>query len=69
VRRVRGGRPVFYVSTGFNDMHFFAEHLRVPTLGYGPVGFQPHAVDERVRVADLVTTAKIYVKLLTSFPG
>ena len=69
VRRVRGGRPVFYVSTGFNDMHFFAEHLRVPTLGYGPVGFRPHAVDERVRVADLVTAAKIYVQLLTSFTG
>ena len=69
VRQVRGGRPVFYVSTGFNDMHFFAEHLRVPTLGYGPVGFHPHAVDERVRVADLVTTAKIYVKLLMSFTG
>jgi succinyl-diaminopimelate desuccinylase len=50
-------------------MHFFAEHLRVPTLGYGPVGFRPHAVDERVRVADLVTAAKIYVKLLTSFAG
>ncbi|MGA2446372.1 MAG: ArgE/DapE family deacylase [Opitutaceae bacterium] len=69
VRRVRGGRPVFYVSTGFNDMHFFAEHRRVPTLGYGPVGFRPHAVDERVRVADLVTAAKIYVDLLTRFAG
>jgi len=69
VRRVRGGRPVFYVSTGFNDMHFFAEHRRVPTLGYGPVGFHPHAVDERVRVADLVTTAKIYADLLTTFAG
>jgi succinyl-diaminopimelate desuccinylase len=69
VRRVRGGHPVFYVSTGFNDMHFFAEHRRVPTLGYGPVGFHPHAVDERVRLADLVTTAKIYADLLTTFTG
>jgi succinyl-diaminopimelate desuccinylase len=69
VKRVRGGRPVFYVSTGFNDMHFFAEHLRVPTVGYGPVGTNPHAVDERVRVADLVTAAKIYADLLTSFGG
>ncbi|MDD2762876.1 MAG: ArgE/DapE family deacylase [Opitutaceae bacterium] len=69
VRRVRGGRPVFSVSTGFNDMHFFAEHLRVPTIGYGPVGFSPHAVDERARVADLVTAAKIYADLLTSFAG
>jgi succinyl-diaminopimelate desuccinylase len=69
VRRVRGGHPVFYVSTGFNDMHFFAEHRRVPTLGYGPVGFHPHAVDERVRVTDLVTTAKIYADLLMTFAG
>jgi succinyl-diaminopimelate desuccinylase len=69
VRRVRGGRPVFYVSTGFNDMHFFAEHLRVPTVGYGPVGTNPHAIDERVRVADLVAAAKIYADLLTSFGG
>lgn len=69
VQRVRGGRPIFYVSTGFNDMHFFAERLRVPTVGYGPVGFHPHAVDERVRVADLITTARIYVDLLTTFAG
>jgi succinyl-diaminopimelate desuccinylase len=69
VKRVRGGRPVFHVSTGFNDMHYFAEHLHVPTVGYGPVGTNPHAVDERVRVADLVTAAKIYVDLLTSFAG
>jgi succinyl-diaminopimelate desuccinylase len=69
VKRVRGGRPVFHVSTGFNDMHYFAEHLHVPTVGYGPVGTNPHAVDERVRVADLVTAAKIYVDLLTTFRG
>jgi succinyl-diaminopimelate desuccinylase len=69
VKKIRGGRPVFYVSTGFNDMHFFAEHLRVPTIGYGPVGTNPHAVDERVRVADLVSAAKIYADLLTSFGG
>jgi succinyl-diaminopimelate desuccinylase len=69
VRRVRGGRPLFHVSTGFNDMHFFAEHLRVPTLGYGPVGCNPHAIDERVRVADLVTAAKVYTHLLTTFAG
>jgi succinyl-diaminopimelate desuccinylase len=50
-------------------MHFFAEHLRVPTVGYGPVGTNLHAVDERVRVADLVTAAKVYADLLTSFAG
>jgi succinyl-diaminopimelate desuccinylase len=69
VRRVRGGRPFFHVSTGFNDMHFFAEHLRVPTLGYGPGGIHAHAIDERARLADLVNAAKIYVDLLTRFAG
>ena len=69
VKKIRGGRPVFYVSKGFNDMHFFVEHLRVPTVGYGPVGTNPHGIDERVRVADLVTAAKVYADLLTSFGG
>ena len=69
VRRVRGGRPVFRVSTGFNDMHYFVEHRGVPTLGYGPLGLSPHGVDERVRVSDLVTAAQIYADLLTTFAG
>ncbi|MBA4136428.1 MAG: acetylornithine deacetylase [Opitutus sp.] len=57
------------VSTGFNDMHFFAHHLRIPTLGYGPSGVNFHAVDERARVKDLVNSAKIYTGLLTTFAG
>ena len=61
--------PVPYVSTGFNDMHFFAHHLGVPVLGYGPGGRDFHAVDERARVASLVDCAKIYADLLTSFGG
>jgi succinyl-diaminopimelate desuccinylase len=69
VKKIRGGRPVFYVSTGFNDMHFFAEHLHVPTVGYGPVGMNPHAIDERVRIADLVAAAKVYADLLAGFGG
>jgi succinyl-diaminopimelate desuccinylase len=69
VRRVRGGRTVPYVSTGFNDMHFFAHHLRVPTLGYGPGGRDFHAVDERAAAATLVASAQIYADLLTTFAG
>ena len=57
------------VSTGFNDMHFFAHHLKIPTLGYGPGGQLEHAVDERARVKDLVAGAKIYTDLLTTFAG
>jgi succinyl-diaminopimelate desuccinylase len=57
------------VSTGFNDMHFFAQHLGIPTLGYGPGGRDYHAVDERARVSDLVKAAKIYADLATTFAG
>lgn len=69
VARVRR-RPVDYmVSTGFNDMHFFAHHLKIPTIGYGPSGLNYHAVDERARIKDLVNSARVYADLLTSFAG
>jgi succinyl-diaminopimelate desuccinylase len=69
VRRVRGRPTTFNVSSGFNDIHYFAQHLRIPTLGYGPGGDDIHAVNERARVGDLVASAKIYADLLTSFEG
>lgn len=69
VTRVRKTKTAFNVSTGFNDMHFFAHHLKIPTLGYGPGGENYHAVDERAKIRDLVDTAKIYVDLLTNFGG
>lgn len=69
VGRVRRRPPVFSVSTGFNDMHFFVHHLKIPTLGYGPGGENYHAVDERASLRDLVSTAKIYADLLTNFRG
>jgi succinyl-diaminopimelate desuccinylase len=69
VERVRRVTPVYAVSTGFNDMHFFAHHLKIPTLGYGPGGHDYHGVDERVSVRDLVDTAKVYADWLTTFEG
>jgi succinyl-diaminopimelate desuccinylase len=69
VKRVRGRPTAFRVSTGFNDIHYFAHHLGIPTLGYGPGGEDIHAVNERARVRDLVASAKIYADLLTSFDG
>jgi len=67
VARVRHSPAVFDVSTGFNDMHFFAHYRKIPTLGYGPGGEREHAMDERAKVRDLVVTAKIYTELLTTF--
>ncbi len=69
VGTVRGQQPVFSVSTGFNDMHFFASELKIPTLGYGPGGQAHHAVDERASLKELLASAKIYASLLTSFAG
>lgn len=69
VARVRRRPARFCVSTGFNDMHFFANVRRIPTLGYGPGGENYHAVDERAKVKDLVEAAAIYADLLTTFKG
>ncbi len=48
---------------------FFASVLKIPTIGYGPGGFDYHAVDERARLKDLTDSAKIYADLLTTFKG
>ena len=69
VTGVRGKKSVFRTSYGFNDMHFFSHHLKIPTLGYGPGGDNCHAVDERASVRELVASAKIYAQLLTTFSG
>ncbi|MSU49673.1 MAG: ArgE/DapE family deacylase [Opitutus sp.] len=69
VTRVRREKTRFNVSTGFNDMHFFSHHLKIPTLGYGPGGEDYHAVNERAKVKELLASAKIYAELLTTFGG
>jgi succinyl-diaminopimelate desuccinylase len=69
VTRVRRSPTRFNVSTGFNDMHFFSHHLKIPTLGYGPGGENCHGVDERARVKELLASAKIYAELMTTFEG
>lgn len=69
VTRVRGEPAVFNVSTGFNDMHFFASVRKIPTLGYGPGGRKEHAVDEAAKLSELLASAKIYAELLTTFGG
>lgn len=69
VSRVRKQKTAFNVSTGFNDMHFFSHHLKIPTLGYGPGGENEHAIDERARIKELLASAKIYAELMTTFAG
>ena len=69
VTHVRKEPAVFNVSTGFNDMHFFASVRKIPTLGYGPGGRKEHAVDEAAKISELIAIAKIYAELLTTFAG
>ena len=69
VGRVRREKAAFNVSTGFNDMHFFSYHRRIPTLGYGPGGVDYHGVNERAKVSELLASAKIYAELMTTFAG
>jgi succinyl-diaminopimelate desuccinylase len=69
VTKVRKERTRFSVSTGFNDMHFFSHHLKIPTIGYGPGGQDYHGVDERASVKELLASAKIYAELMTTFEG
>jgi succinyl-diaminopimelate desuccinylase len=69
VTKVRKEKTLFNVSTGFNDMHFFSRHRKIPTIGYGPGGVDYHGVDERAKVKELIASAKIYAELLTTFKG
>ena len=69
VTRVRKEDTLFNVSTGFNDMHFFSHHLRIPTIGYGPGGLDYHGVNERAQVKELLASAKIYAELMATFGG
>ncbi len=63
-------RPAYpTVSAGFNDMFFFANHLKIPTVSYGPGGSGHHALDERAKIKDLANAAKIYTHLATTFIG
>lgn len=64
VSRERKCRAVFGTSTGFNDTHFFAHHLKIPTLGHGPGGENCHAVDECASIRELLASARIYAGLI-----
>jgi succinyl-diaminopimelate desuccinylase len=69
VTRVRKQKATFSASTGFNDMHFFSHHFKIPTVGYGPGGEDYHAVNERAKVKELLASAKIYAELMATFEG
>ena len=69
VGKIRGGQPVFNVTSGFTDMHFFAQTRKIPTIGYGPGGRNEHAIDESAKIKELLASAKIYADLMVNFAG
>ena len=64
VQAVRRGPAGFRVTTGFTDLHYFVEEEGLPGVGYGVKGEQAHGVDERLRVHDLVQTARTYAEFM-----
>ena len=63
IRAVRRRRAEFRVTTGFTDLHYFIE-AGLPGIGYGVDGKRAHAIDERVRVRDILQTARTYAQFM-----
>lgn len=64
VRHVRRGATGFRVTAGFTDLHYFIEDGGMPGIGYGVGGQRAHGADERVRVRELVQTARTYAHFM-----
>ena len=60
VGSVRRSKVHFGVTSGFTDLHYFAVDAGIPAVGYGVKGEGIHGVDERVRIDELIMTARIY---------
>jgi succinyl-diaminopimelate desuccinylase len=67
VRAVRRKKPKFTVVQGFTDLHWFSHDLGLPGIGYGPSGENGHGVDERLKIAEMLKTAKVYAKFMETF--
>ena len=61
VRRRGAG---YRVTSGFTDLHYFVVEGGIPGIGYGVKGEYAHGVDERVRVRDLLLTARTYAEFM-----
>ena len=64
VQVVRRRAAGFKVTSGFTDLHYFVVEGGLPGIGYGVKGEHAHGVDERVRVRDLVLTARTYAEFM-----
>jgi succinyl-diaminopimelate desuccinylase len=57
--------PVLSTSGGTSDARFVKDHC--PVVEFGLVGHRMHAVDERVRVEQIETLKRIYLRLLRGY--
>ena len=67
VRDVRGKKPKFSVVQGFTDLHWYVHDLKLPGIGYGPGGEGGHGMNERAKIEDLISTAKVYARFMETF--
>jgi len=67
VRDVRGKKPKWSVVGGFTDLHWYVRDLKLPGIGYGPGGEGAHGINERAKIEDLVSTAKVYARFMETF--
>ena len=65
LKAIRRRPASFKLTTGFTDLHYFVAEGGLPGIGYGVDGRMGHGIDERVRVSDLLLTAKTYAHFMT----
>jgi succinyl-diaminopimelate desuccinylase len=63
LKAVRRRPASFRLTTGFTDLHYFVAG-GLPGIGYGVDGRMGHGIDERVRVSDMLLTAKTYAHFM-----
>ena len=64
VGSVRRSKVHYGITSGFTDLHYFVENAGIPGIGYGVNGESIHGVNERVRVSDIIMTARIYAEFI-----
>lgn len=68
-RSVTGEDPPYFVAwAGATDGRFY-RRAGIDTVGYGPGGEHAHGANEAVKVADLVTQARVYAETITRLLG
>lgn len=63
VRQVYGQSGKLRIFGAFTDLHFFANSVHCPTIGYGVDGDGIHSSSEYLLVQSLVDTARVYATI------